>query len=70
MARLILPLVSLAGALALTAGAQAQTYSGQIHSATVRTGKCLAVQGGDPLHPFMSQTPLFRGYGVTPPSAR
>ena len=55
MTKLLIPLVSMAGVLALAPMAQAQTYPSHIYSAAAGASKCLGVKENDLSHPFMAK---------------
>jgi len=55
MTKLLIPLVSLAGALALAPTVQAQTYSNHIYNSTSAPDKCMGVKETDLSHPFMAK---------------
>jgi len=70
MTKLLIPLVSLAGVLALAATAQAQTYPSHIYSAAAGTSKCLGVKEGDLSHPFMAKCAGYpaENWAASPPN--
>ncbi len=55
MIKILIPLVSLAGALALSSTAQAQSYPSRIFNATSVPDKCLGIKENDLSHPFMAK---------------
>jgi len=70
MTKLLISLVSLAGALALAPAAQAQSFSSHVYNATSAPDKCLGVKENDLSHPFMAKCAGYpaENWSASPPN--
>jgi hypothetical protein len=68
--KILILLVSLASALALSSTAQAQSYPSHVYNATSAPDKCLGIKENDLSHPFMAKCAGYpaENWAASPPN--